>query len=304
MNYEGQICRAPMERGSFMLPVMVGCSYNACKFCNLFRHLKYRELPLSEVEAELERVKATGGNPRRIFLGDGNAFTYSCERLLEIIALIRKYFPDVPMINMDATVTSILEKSDDELQALYDAGVRHLYLGIETGLDDVLHFMNKDHSLPQAYEAIERLQAVGLIYDAHIMTGVAGAGRGAENAEALAGFFNRTHPARVCNFSMFLQDNVPLGKEIREGRFVPASELDNLIEDRLLRCQNGRRLIQDQHFRPLMQELDNLHALLLTDRQLPDICLRGHLQIVLCGTLADFILHFIVMKEERLFAGI
>ncbi len=252
MNYEGQICRAPMERGSFMLPVMVGCSYNACKFCNLFRHLKYRELPLSEVEAELERVKATGGNPRRIFLGDGNAFTYSCERLLEIIALIRKYFPDVPMINMDATVTSILEKSDDELQALYDAGVRHLYLGIETGLDDVLHFMNKDHSLPQAYEAIERLQAVGLIYDAHIMTGVAGAGRGAENAEALAGFFNRTHPARVCNFSMFLQDNVPLGKEIREGRFVPASELDNLIEDRLLLS-----LIEADEARPI--EYDSFH---------------------------------------------
>ena len=39
MDYEGQICRAPMERSSFMLPVMVGCSYNQCKFCNLFRHL-------------------------------------------------------------------------------------------------------------------------------------------------------------------------------------------------------------------------------------------------------------------------
>lgn len=37
MDYEGQICRAPMERSSFMLPVMVGCSYNQCKFCNLFR---------------------------------------------------------------------------------------------------------------------------------------------------------------------------------------------------------------------------------------------------------------------------
>ena len=43
MDYEGQICRAPMERSSFMLPVMVGCSYNQCKFCNLFRHLKYKE---------------------------------------------------------------------------------------------------------------------------------------------------------------------------------------------------------------------------------------------------------------------
>ena len=74
MEYEGRICRAPMERASYMLPVMVGCSYNKCKFCNLFRDLKYRELPLEQVEEELQRVKNLGGNPRKIFLGDGNAF--------------------------------------------------------------------------------------------------------------------------------------------------------------------------------------------------------------------------------------
>ena len=49
MEYEGRICRAPMERASYMLPVMVGCSYNKCKFCNLFRDLKYRELPLEHL---------------------------------------------------------------------------------------------------------------------------------------------------------------------------------------------------------------------------------------------------------------
>ena len=52
MEYEGQICRSPMERSAFMLPVAVGCYYNACKFCTLFKHLKYRELPLEQIEAE------------------------------------------------------------------------------------------------------------------------------------------------------------------------------------------------------------------------------------------------------------
>ena len=56
MEYEGQICRSPMERGSFMLPIAVGCSYNACKFCTLFKHLTYRELPLEEIRGELRRV--------------------------------------------------------------------------------------------------------------------------------------------------------------------------------------------------------------------------------------------------------
>lgn len=74
MNYEGQICRGPMERSSYMLPVAVGCSYNRCKFCTLFRHLKYRELPMEQIEAELERVRNLGGNPKHVFLGHGNAF--------------------------------------------------------------------------------------------------------------------------------------------------------------------------------------------------------------------------------------
>ena len=85
MQYEGQICRAPMERGSYMLPVAVGCSYNACKFCTLFKHLQYRELPIAQIEEELQRVKGLNGRPRRVFLGDGNAFGMKTERLLKIL---------------------------------------------------------------------------------------------------------------------------------------------------------------------------------------------------------------------------
>lgn len=234
MNYEGQICRAPMERASFMLPVAVGCSYNQCIFCTLFKHLKYRELPVWQVEEELKRVKNIGGCPKKIFLGDGNAFGLKTSRLLEILGLIRQYFPEYEMVNMDATVTNIRMKSDEELRMLHDAGVGHLYLGIESGLEDVLAFMHKDHNLAEVYEAIERLQAAGMIYDAHMMTGAAGRGRGLENAECIAEFFNKTRPGRIVNFSMFLHGEAPLYKEIAAGRFTPADELENLEEERRL----------------------------------------------------------------------
>lgn len=234
MNYEGQICRAPMERSSFMLPVTVGCPYNQCKFCNLFRHLRYRELPAEKIEEELKRVKDIGGSPTKIFLGDGNAFGLKTERLFWILERIQSYFPDCRTINMDATVTSILQKSEQELKRLAEYAVRHLYLGIESGLEDVLTFMKKDHTVSEAYEAIERLQAAGLIYDAHIMTGVAGRGRGRENADALAQFLNQTHPAHVVNFSMFIHREVPLYREIENGNYVPADELESLREEKRL----------------------------------------------------------------------
>ena len=126
MEYEGRICRSPMERAAFMLPIAVGCSYNACKFCTLFKHLRYRELPMEAIEAELERVKKVGGNPSRVFLGDGNAFGVNTEKLLQILKRIRESFPAFQGANMDATVTNIRQKSDEELKSLKEAGVDQL----------------------------------------------------------------------------------------------------------------------------------------------------------------------------------
>ena len=234
MEYEGRICRPPMERASYMLPVAVGCSYNLCTFCTLFKHLKYRQLPREQIEAEMIRVKEAGGNPKSIFLGDGNAFGLSMEDLVWILEKIHHYFPGCESVNMDATITNISHKSDEELNQLYDLGVRRLYIGIETGLDDVLRFVKKDHTLEQAYVQIARMQKAGLIFNAHMMTGIAGKGRGIENAEATAEFFNRTKPERVINFNIFHHKRAPLWKDIEAGRYEPADEQENLREERRL----------------------------------------------------------------------
>lgn len=234
MEYEGQICRPPMEKASFMLAISVGCAYNRCKFCNLFKHLKHRGLPMEQIEAELMRVKAVNGNPKQVFLGDGNAFGRQTAELLEILKMIHSYFPACQSVNTDATVTDISKKTDEELISLKEEGLCNLYLGIESGLDDVLVFMNKDHDLSQAYREIERMKSAGLVFNAHIMTGIAGAGRGIENAEKTAEFFNRTKPERITNFSLFLDQRTPLYRDIQKGTFLPADELENLEEERRL----------------------------------------------------------------------
>lgn len=230
MDYEGQICRSPFERGSFMLPVMVGCSHNACKFCGLFRHVDYRILPIEQVEAELKRVSLAGGSPSRVFLGDGNAFTLSTSELLCICDLTHKYLPNVEQINMDATVTSVLDKSETELKSLFDAGIRHLYLGIECALDDVLEFMNKDHAVDEAKRAISAMLEAGLVFDAHIMSGVCGAGRGQENAHALAEFFSEYPPHNICNFDMNLGSKTPLWNDYIKGTFNPSDAIEKFEE--------------------------------------------------------------------------
>ena len=233
MEYEGRICRGPMEAKAFMLPVTVGCPYNRCKFCDLFTGLKYRKISMEDIENELKRVSALGGNPSLIYLGDGNAFQLSTDELMEIIALVKRYFTNAHSFNSDATITSIKNKSDKELKTLHSLGYNKLYIGIENALPDVLAFMNKDHDVDEAYREIARIQEAGFSYAAHFMTGIAGSGRWEESAIAMAEFLTETKPENVVNFSMFLSAD-KLSEEIRNGNFKPATELENLKEERKL----------------------------------------------------------------------
>ena len=86
----------------------------------------YRQLPIEQVETELQRVHDSGGNPEQVFLGDGNAFCMSTDHLLRILELVHRYLPGCRMVNMDATITNISQKSDEELKQLYDLSLIHI----------------------------------------------------------------------------------------------------------------------------------------------------------------------------------
>lgn len=170
--------------------------------------------------------------PKKVFLGDGSAFTLNYKKLYEIISLIKEYLPSVEIINCDATISSVKNKSDDELKNLKELGLTTLYIGIESGLNDVLEFMDKDHNTNEAIDQIERLKKVGIDFGAHIMTGIAGCGRSFENAKATADFLNLTKPKAIINFSLFIESD--LIKDIELNKFNPASELENLMEEKAL----------------------------------------------------------------------
>lgn len=231
MDYEGRICRPSFEKGAFKLPISVGCSYNACKFCCLFKYLNFRELEDEKIFEEVDRVKNASGKPTVCFLGDGNAFHNKTERLVRIITYVKENIKSIEKFNMDATISDIKEKSDSELEILASLGVNVLYIGIETGLDEVLAFMNKEHrTINEAFEQIKRLEKNGIRYSAHIMAGVSGKGNGIKNAKALADFFNNTKPVSITNFTMFTSRKQKLYKDIVEGKFEVATEIESLCE--------------------------------------------------------------------------
>ena len=233
MDYEGVICRPPMELGAFLLPVTVGCTHNRCTFCTFYKDTGFRVIPLEAVEAELVRCAGSGRTPRRIFLGDGNPFTLGADRLLEILAMIRRYFP-TPPVCMDATVANIAAKSDGELSALAGAGVEELYVGLECGVEESLAKLRKGFTLAQAREQAARLDRAGIACGAHLMLGTGGAGRGEETALRTAELLNEIRPKDAINVEMFIHRGTELYRQVQAGEFQPASALESLEEERLL----------------------------------------------------------------------
>lgn len=234
MEYEGVICRPPMELGAFLLPVAVGCTHNQCTFCSFYKEMDFRVIPLEEVEAELTRASKAGRPPRRIMLGDGNPFVLKTDRLLTILDMIRRHFPDMPPVHMDATIGNIAAKNDEELRALRQAGVRELYVGIECGVDETLVKLKKGHTVQQAKEQLARLREAGLDHGAHLMLGSGGVGMGEETALKTAEFLNETRPKDAINVEMFVHRRTELYRQIKAGEFLRASALESLEEERLL----------------------------------------------------------------------
>ncbi|ACV21140.1 coproporphyrinogen III oxidase [Slackia heliotrinireducens] len=232
MSYHGVICGVVEERFTYKLPVAKGCPYNKCAFCDFYKHMTYREIPLEDIEAELARVSNAGGKPERIMLGDGNPLWLPFDRLKKIVEMIEHYLPSCTTLCSDASVLAIESKTDDELAWLARHGYRMAYVGIESGLDDVLEFMDKDHLNDQAREQIARLHKAGIDFGAHIITGAAGNGRGIENARATAALINELRPVHICDFSLYVASVTELGLKEEDGEFVRASMLENMREMR------------------------------------------------------------------------
>ena len=94
--------------------------------------------------------------------------------------------------------------------------------------------MNKGNTLAEAKEAVSRLKAAGMTYSAHMMSGIAGQGRGEENARALAAFYNETQPLNICNFDLGMHKSVELWDDYKNGTYKVSSAAERFAEEKLL----------------------------------------------------------------------
>ena len=219
MNMTGIVYRPPYEANSLLLQVTLGCSHNKCTFCYMYPDVQFKVCPIEEVEADIEEAARYCPNVKRVFLEHGDAFVLSAEKLLRIADAIHRKLPKVETIAMYASIQNIKSKTDEELRQLRTAGIHGLDIGVESGLDAALTYMNKGHTAAEAREQLLRLTEAGMDYSFNAILGCGGAELWKENADATADLINAVQPHLLFIGSLHAQPGCRLYQDMRNGTF-------------------------------------------------------------------------------------
>lgn len=248
MHYTGTIWRPPYEASSLLLEATAGCTHHSCKFCTLYEDLpfKFRMSPLEDIESDLQEAQMLFHPPgsrqtarlfgrrtepvHRVFLTGANPFVLRFDRLLSIAGLIKKYLPEIESIGCFARVTDIGLKSDEELAALRNAGYTGLTIGVETGDEEALNFMNKGYHAAEIVTQCQRLDKAGIRYSFFYLTGISGAGRGDAGAKQMAEVCNQLHPDLIGANMLTIYPNSELYREIQRGNWQEETETEKYRE--------------------------------------------------------------------------
>jgi radical SAM superfamily enzyme YgiQ (UPF0313 family) len=233
MHYNGPIVRPPTDAFSVMLEVTVGCTYDRCKFCNFYKGYPFRVARMEQIESDLKEVAAVNPHAKKLWAAGGNPFALSTQRLAVIGKLIRKYLPEVS-ISTYARVDDLKGKTVDDLKYLKSLGYEDILIGIESGDDEPLAYMNKGYTAADILEQLSKVEKAGVKYRVIYLGGLAGKGKLEASAKKTARLLNKLHPYMMFVTSVAVLPGTELYEEVRTGKFKEASELERIKEVRSL----------------------------------------------------------------------
>ena len=219
--YEGRIFRPPSEAYSLIVQSTIGCSHNGCAFCTMYKEKQFRVKSIENVIDDLKLAREYDEYVKRIFFADGDAFIRKSEDQLKIAAAVKKIFPECERISMYASPKSVLIKTDDELKAICKAGVKLLYMGLESGDNDVLKRINKGATAEEIILAGQRAKKAGFAVSLTAILGLAGDEGSSAHAKATARAVSLMKPDYFGLLSLMLEPGCPMYDEYRAGKLKP-----------------------------------------------------------------------------------
>lgn len=240
-NAEGMVFRPPSEANSLILRLTIGCSHNDCTFCSMYRDVRFRTRPMAEINQIISVAAQAYPATRRIFLADGNALVLSNDKLLTIMANLATAFPKLSRITAYGGPRDILRKTPAELVALKAAGLAIIYLGVESGDDDVLAYVNKGVTSAEMIEAGRKVLDAGIKLSTMVILGLGGKHLTEAHALNTAKVITAINPTMLSALTLMLHEGTPLRKAAEQGLFQPLNPYEFVLELRQMLAATALR---------------------------------------------------------------
>ena len=234
MRYYGSVYRPPSEAYSLIVQVTYGCSHNTCAFCGMFKEKRFAIRPLEEVLEDFRMARRMYRKVGRIFLADGDALIRKAGELEIILDTIRELFPECERVSAYASPSSLLIRTDEELQTLRDKGLTLLYMGLESGSDAVLKLMRKGHDAAEIVAMGQKVHRNGMGLSVTAITGLGGPELMEEHAIGTAKALNAMNPEYIGILTLVVEDGTPLQQWVKDGSFRLLTPAQVLTETKLM----------------------------------------------------------------------
>lgn len=218
LNYIEPVFRPPSEWKSLILQVTNGCSWNRCTFCDMYTQpqKRFRPASVTDIEAQVRGLAEGGHRVQRVFLADGDAMTLSTRRLKEYLIAIKNYYPDVQRISSYCLPRNLQKKTVDELAELRELGLSLMYVGCESGDDEVLELVEKGENYQSSLKALQNIKAAGMKSSVMILNGLGGPELSEQHALNSAKLMNEAQPEYLSTLVV----EFPTGSERFEKNFA------------------------------------------------------------------------------------
>jgi radical SAM superfamily enzyme YgiQ (UPF0313 family) len=218
--YEGKLYRPPSEADALIVQATIGCSWNHCTYCDMYREKTFRLRKLDDVLADLDAMN--GANVEKLFIADGDALVMPMEHWMPILDRARRLFPRLRRVSSYAMARNVIAKSEDDLRALREAGLSLLYIGPESGDDVTLKRIAKGDNAEAHVRAAGLAHAAGMELSVIALLGI-GMDRADEHARATAELITRMDPAYFSALTVTVVEGTPLAQLQEKGRFTVPS---------------------------------------------------------------------------------
>lgn len=208
LDYDYPLYRPPSEANSLIFQITLGCSFNQCSYCEMYRTKKYSERPWEEIKMEIDMTSTAYPATKRIFLADGDAINLPTERLVQILEYIYKKFPTLERVSSYAMPKNLLQKTDRELMTLRAAGLKMLYVGIESGSDTVLKKITKGATYKTIVQSCKKAKENNYVLSCMIILGLGGKKYTFEHVEETAKIISEVSPDYVGALNLHLDDTL------------------------------------------------------------------------------------------------